>query len=204
MPPSALDSLAAALAGHLPRTASPREGAFPASVALVVRPGASGLELLVIRRAEVVGDPWSGHMAFPGGRRSPRDADRRATAVRETREEVGVDLDAHGTPLGRLDDVEPLSGAPSVVVSAFVFAVPRGTETRPNHEVDAALWIPLRELTAPGAATEYLHTLTGGRSLRFPALAYREHVIWGLTHRILAQFLEYARTIPGHQEASGE
>lgn len=199
-----VEALRSALARHVPRTASAAPGTRPASVALVVRPGDTGLELLVIRRAEAPGDPWSGHMAFPGGRHSPGDADREATAVRETREEVGVDLATGGSRLGRLDDVKPGSGAPPVLVSAFVFAVPSYTAVRINFEVAAAFWIPLRELTAPGAATEYLYTLRGEPSLRFPALAYGEHRIWGLTHRILAQFLEYIRTLPGHQEARSE
>lgn len=49
-------------------------------------------EILFIKRAGRVGDRWSGHVAFPGGRRDPPDVDDRATAIRETREEVGLDL----------------------------------------------------------------------------------------------------------------
>lgn len=165
-----------------------------ASVALVVRPDPSGLELLLIRRATVAGDPWSGHMALPGGRRSPHDADGLETAMRETHEEVGIDLRRSGSVLGRIDDVQPGSGAPRIVVSPYVFAVPPGTGTRVNHEVDLAVWVPLERLAEPGAATHYLHALASGESLRFPAIGYQEHVIWGLTYRIVSQFLAIART----------
>ena len=167
-------------------------GTPQASVALLVRPDASDLELLLIRRAVAPGDPWSGHMALPGGRRAPTDDDELDTAIRETGEEVGIDLRHAGTPLGRLDPVFPRGAAPPIVVSPFVFSVPAGAGTVANHEVDVAVWIPLRELVRPGAATEYLHALGSGEHLRFPALGYREYVIWGLTHRILTQFLELA------------
>lgn len=191
--------LAHALAAHAPRLArepADVEAHGPlrrASVALVVRPTPSGLEVLLIRRAEAEGDPWAGHMALPGGRRDPADRDETDTAVRETREEVGIDLARDGILLGRLDDVAPRSGAPPISVAALVFVVPGDTSIRLNHEVDQALWIPLRELLAPHAATEYLHALESGERYRFPALGYRDYVIWGLTHRILSQFIEIVR-----------
>jgi 8-oxo-dGTP pyrophosphatase MutT (NUDIX family) len=147
----------------------------------------------MIRRAVAADDPWSGHMALPGGRRSPDDRDGMETAMREAWEEVGLDLRDGGSRLGRLDDVQPGSGAPRIVVSPYVFAVPAGAATEPNHEVALAIWVPLRRLAEPGAATHYLHALASGESLRFPAIGYQEHVIWGLTYRILSQFLEIAR-----------
>lgn len=200
-----LQAIAEALADFKPRLSpwtapqGPREardGDPPAiaSVALVVRPEPTDLEILVIRRAAFAGDPWSGHMALPGGRRDPIDADGLETAWRETREEVGIDLRESGTPLGRLDDVRPGPGAPRIVVSSYVFAVPPGTLTEPNHEVDLAVWAPLGHLAGPDAATHYLHALASGEALHFPAIGYREHVIWGLTYRILSQFLQLART----------
>jgi 8-oxo-dGTP pyrophosphatase MutT (NUDIX family) len=161
-------------------------------VALVVRPRGEELDLLLIRRATREGDPWSGHMALPGGRSGPADADARSTAERETWEEVGIDLRGSGTLLGRLDDVEPRSGAPSIVVSAFVFGVAAGTEPVWNHEVDVAVWVSIDQLAAPGAATEYLHPHPDGTERRFPAIAIQEHVIWGITYRIVTQFLHLA------------
>ncbi|HET8656047.1 MAG TPA: CoA pyrophosphatase [Longimicrobiaceae bacterium] len=158
-------------------------------MALVVRPQPHDLELLFIRRAVSPGDPWSGHMALPGGRRAPSDADGRATAQRETLEEVGIDLATSGEYLGRLDDLQPRSGAPAIVVSPYVFAVAPAASTRPNHEVEFAVWVALGELTAPHAAAEHLQALASGESLRFPAIAHGGQLIWGLTYRIVIQFL---------------
>ena len=175
------------------RRAEAAPGTPRASVALVLRPAAADLELLLIKRAERAGDPWSGHMALPGGRSDPGDADAAATAVRETLEEVGIDLAAGGVALGSLDDLVPRSGAPRIVVAPFVFGAPAGTVATPNHEVDAAIWIPLRELAHPDAATEFLlDTVTGGDPRRFPAIGTRGYVIWGMTHRILDDFLALA------------
>lgn len=184
------------IAGNPPRPGPAPEGSARASVALVVRPGAEDLEVLLIRRAEYGGDPWSGHMALPGGRRSPADRDGLATAVRETHEEVGIDLAAEGLYLGALDEVHPREGAPRISIAPYAYAVPAGTTTTINHEVDVALWIPVGRMAEPGAATEYLHALSSGESLRFPAIGFQEYVIWGLTHRILTRFLEIALHTP--------
>src|SRR4029450_1300778 len=75
-----------------------------AAVAVVLRPGAAdSAELLLIERARKAGDPWSGHMALPGGRHDPEDVELRSTAERETLEEVGIDLRG-GELLGQLED----------------------------------------------------------------------------------------------------
>ena len=185
----------AALADALARPARdepPPDPALPrAAVALVLRPGSAGPELLLIRRAEREGDPWSGHMALPGGREQPEDAGPAATAARETREEVGIDLEAHGRLLGPLPPVWPQSSrAPRILVRPFVFWAPGETATVPNHEVDEAVWVPVAELREPGAVTEHLLEIEGMGPLRFPAFGTRGYVIWGLTHRILTTFLE--------------
>ena len=78
-----------------------------AAVAALLAESPNGVELLLIRRAERASDPWSGHMALPGGHLDPSDADLRATAVRETREELGIDLERDAQFLGRLQDFQP-------------------------------------------------------------------------------------------------
>ena len=183
-------ALEAALASRPPFRAPPGAGAR-AAVALLLRVEAGAVELLLIRRAEREGDPWSGHMALPGGRWQPGDADLAATAERETREEVGIDAARHGRRLGELDELAPRSARiPSIVVSPFVYHLSGSTEPRPNHEVQEALWVRVDELLHPDAATEYLHDLADGNTLAFPAFDARGQVVWGMTHRILAGFLE--------------
>ncbi len=183
-------ALARALALRPAQTRQAEGGVARAAVAVLLREARGELELLLIRRAERAGDPWSGHMALPGGREQADDAGPEHTAARETREEVGIDVDAGGRLVGALEPVGPLSsGAPRILVRPFVFAVPGGVRAEPNHEVSAAVWIPVEELLAPGAVTEHLMEMGGAEPLRFPALDARGHVVWGLTHRILGDFL---------------
>ena len=195
---STIDALADALAARA-FTEPAGDHALPrAAVAILLRPGPDGLELLLIRRAEREGDPWSGHVALPGGREQASDAGPAATAARETHEEVGIDAARMGRLLGAVDPVWPQSArAPSIVVRPFAFAVPPATEAVPHAaEVDAAVCIPLRELMEPGAVTEYLLEMEGIEPMRFPAFGARGYVVWGLTHRILTTFLEiYARVV---------
>lgn len=172
---------------------APRDpGTREAAVALLLRPR-SELELLLIKRAEHELDPWSGHMALPGGRREGHDPDLLGTALREAQEEIGVAVprEAH---LGTLDEVGPRTPRlPPIVIAPFVFVVPPDASASPDPaEVEAALWVPLRALFDEAAADELILELEGGR-LTFPAIRYQQHIIWGLTHRILEQFLALAR-----------
>lgn len=175
-----------------PAAAAPREpGMFEAAVAIVLRPRDT-LELLLIKRAEHDGDPWSGHMALPGGRRDPGDGDLLDTALRETCEETGLCLDA-GARMGVLDEVTPASRRlPPLVIAPFVIAArPEATAHADPSEVEAAIWVPLPALADDAAAGELILQLEGGPR-RFPTYNYGEYVIWGLTHRILRQFLQLA------------
>lgn len=165
-------------------------GQREAAVAVLVRPRET-LEVLLIRRAELHGDPWSGHVALPGGRRSAGDRDLLATACREAHEEVGIPVESVGTFVGALDEVAPVSvRLPPVVVAPFVLTVPPGTSATPDpREVQAAFWVPVEALRDRSAASEILIDGDAG-PLSFPSVTYEDHVIWGLTFSILQQFLE--------------
>src|SRR6266581_316587 len=102
-----LDTITERLRSHHPTLVEGTEFAR-AAVAVVLREGAEGAELIVIHRSHRRGDPWSGHMALPGGRQDAADRDLVATVTRETREEVGVDLERHGELLGNLDDLRAI------------------------------------------------------------------------------------------------
>jgi len=165
-----------------------------AAVALVVRPREE-LELLLIRRATRDGDPWSGHVAFPGGRRSARDADLVVTALREAEEETGIAVGAVGELLGPLDEVEPGSRRlPPLVIAPHVVAVPASIEPVPSlAEVEHLRWAPLPALRERSAAST-IRIGTGDAAREFPALSFEYYTIWGLTYRILQQFLEVAES----------
>ena len=176
-----------ALAGHQPQLAA-AAGARPAAVSLVLVDGPAGAEILLIKRAERAGDPWSGQIAFPGGRQDPEDRDLLATAVRETREETGVEL-AAAERLGVLDDLVPRSVTlPLVIVRPFVFALPRRPVLTTNAEVQRAFWVALARLSEPAVQSQLTITLKDGVRT-FPAYRLGEDIIWGMTERILTPFV---------------
>jgi 8-oxo-dGTP pyrophosphatase MutT (NUDIX family) len=165
-----------------------------AAVALVLRTGATGaLELLLIKRAEYAGDPWSGHVALPGGRQEPQDESLAATAVRETLEETAIDLARDGELIGTLDEIYPRTPVlPPIVVRPYVFAVVPDVEVVPSDEVAAAFWVPVAGLCDPATTVEAV-VVVRGEERRVPSFTHGEHVIWGLTERILRQFVGLLR-----------
>ena len=185
LPPS-LARLADRLARHRPIEAAEPDRRW-AAVALILAPEPDSL--LLIRRAERAGDPWSGQMGLPGGRRGPEDADLAATAVRESAEEVGIDLTgAHR--LGSLGDVVPRTPVlPPIAVRPFVFALSRRAEVRLNAEVASAHWIELERLGQAEARQRTTVTVRG-ELLQVPAYMIEGMVVWGMTERILASFFE--------------
>jgi 8-oxo-dGTP pyrophosphatase MutT (NUDIX family) len=171
-----------------------------AGVAAILRPGVDDLELLFIRRAEHDADPWSGHLAFPGGRIDPGDADARIAAERETEEEVGLDLvAANGAHyLGRLSDV--MGHAESICVAAHVYAIEGDPSLRPNYEVREAFWSPLAHLTDPDrqAVREFRYQDVA-RPLPTIRLLEDEAapVLWGITYKIVDDLMStIERPIP--------
>jgi 8-oxo-dGTP pyrophosphatase MutT (NUDIX family) len=176
--------LRAALAARPPERL-PDEAAQRAAVALILREGPAGLELLFVRRAEHPEDPWSGQMAFPGGRREESDGDLRTTAQRETAEEIGLDLAAGGELLGALDEIRAMARMRpmDLVISPYVFRLGAGAELHLSDEVVSAHWLPLDALLGEGHRSwlDYRH---GAEEHRFPCLRVEDLVIWGLTYRM--------------------
>lgn len=183
---SALSDLALALRGRTPRTVvDPTRS--EAAVAVILVPGEE--QLLLIRRAEHSRDPWSGQMGLPGGRRDPGDANLLATAIRETREEVGLDLSA-AELLGALDDQAPTTPLlPPIIVRPHVFLL----DTLParlvlSGEVQYVRWATLGQLRQPDVYRPYSFEHQGVRITR-PGYHLGGDVVWGMTERILTPLL---------------
>jgi 8-oxo-dGTP pyrophosphatase MutT (NUDIX family) len=172
-----------------------------AAIALVLRPGAGAAdadpELLMIKRAEAAGDPWSGHVACPGGRMDPGDHDLAQTAIRETWEETGVDLARDGRILGALDDISPRTPSlPPIIVRPFVAVVKPELEIVQSSEVAEAFWVPLAALRERAAWGTAMVAVRGYGERQVTAFRHGSYTVWGLTERVLRQFLEYLDGAP--------
>lgn len=161
-----------------------------AAVTLLLAPAPEAshvVEALFVVRAAVEGDPWSGHVALPGGREEATDADLLDTARRELREETEIELprDAY---VGRLDDLHPRSAhLPSIAVSSFVARVDERPDLQENYELAGHVWIPLAELAAPGRRSRLERPEPVPRV--FETIEYAGVIIWGLTLAIVDDFL---------------
>lgn len=185
------DDITELLAGQIPEETSDK--AVTASVAMVFRKGVEELELLLIQRSIDEKDPWSGNLAFPGGRVKQQEAPRQA-AERETLEEIGLSLEK-ACFLGRLPDING-SHLP-VSVSCFIYGLPE--EPHPlelNCEVHDAFWIGIDELAVP--ERHITSTVTfGGESYEMPAIYIPRPdtpVLWGLTYKLVMRFLNTLRS----------
>jgi 8-oxo-dGTP pyrophosphatase MutT (NUDIX family) len=203
--PFTLEQIRQALTRHSPTLAEREPGIAEAAVALVLAGVGNDLALCAIRRAEHPHDPWSGHMALPGGRADPADPHSRAVAERETWEEVGLVLD-EASWLGQMSEVLVRIGGGDrrMILSSFVFYL--GAELPAftlSDEVAEAYWIPLAHLWDPRNAN-HLEWERNGNRLLYPAIRFGEHAIWGITFRVLTLFsdildapLPHLEEIPG-------
>ncbi len=197
---SVIERIAEELTRRTPRRAEHGSYDVQAAVTLMLRPRGEGLEFLAIKRAESERDPWSGHIALPGGRRDPADENLWLTAVRETQEEVGVNLVRAGRLLGQLDDVWPRTRRiPAIAITPFVVAVESETHARTNSEVEYAVWVPLEVVLDEGLRGTLKLDAVPDRE--FPTIEYGGHVIWGLTLGILRQ-LEDVLNLVGYPDRS--
>jgi 8-oxo-dGTP pyrophosphatase MutT (NUDIX family) len=166
-----------------------------AAVAIVVRDGTDGPQVLLIRRAEHPADAWSGHMAFPGGRQDPQDENLIATAIRETFEEVGLDLGQAGRLLGQLAPVPAVArGRPvAMTIVPFIFELVADAELLYSDEVVEAVWVPLDPLLQGQLRTTFAVDRDGGERVELPAHNVGGRIVWGLTYRMLDSLFELLR-----------
>lgn len=158
-----------------------------AAVAMVLAEAPGGAEVLFIVRAPHDDDPWSGNIAFPGGRVAPADVGPRRTAERETFEELALNL-ADCDYLGRLDDLYGLSLP--ILVSCFVYAVTQRPRLTPNHEIAKTFWSPLGELSDQARHRHETFAWRGAATSQPVAelLPPGEPLLWGITYRLLDGF----------------
>ena len=166
----------------------PLGGPRTAAIALILLERDCSLEVLLIERATRDGDPWSGHMALPGGHAEPADQSLAATAERETLEEVGLDLQQSAERLGHLSDCAPIRGVP-IAVRPFVYLVRAMPALSLSAEVTQALWVPIAPLQRGERRTTYT-LFRGGQKLQFPAWDIEGRIVWGLTYRVLGEFFQ--------------
>ena len=184
--PGPLDELAARLQVHQPRRLPGRQWVARCGVVLLIAEqgmaGDAAPALLMMRRAERAGDPWSGHVSFPGGRGDPRDPSTRATALRELQEETGLAPDASFVPLGRLSDLltrEHGRNRP-MVITPYVYHLPHAVALPPSLEAASLWWEPLSNLVDAGLRTTITWRLAG-LPLRVPAVNVSGARLWGLS-----------------------
>lgn len=164
-----------------------------AAVAVVLSELENELSVLLVRRSEREGDPWSGHMALPGGLAQSSDADLAQTARRETLEEVGIDL-LRAELLGGLDDIAPMRSS-ELAVRPFVFWLNEAAPVELSREIAEALWVPLAHFAEPTLRSSHEVELHGVR-LSVPAYVLGQRVVWGMTLRLLDDFV--GRLKAGH------
>jgi len=188
---SLLQLIETRLADHSPARRLLRRLMKRSAVAMILQVRVGELHILMIKRAEREGDPWSGHMAFPGGRMDKTDAHGYAVAVRETEEEVGLSLSPEDQCIGRLTDLNarPHRGTFGMAVSPFVFRLEREVQFTPNHEVAEVVWVPL-EFLLDTDNREQMVWKYKGVEIPMPCYMYEDRRIWGLSLMMLDELLD--------------
>ena len=157
---------------------------------MILRECAGQTDILMIKRADLDGDPWSGHMAFPGGRMEAHDRHGLDVARRETEEEIGLGLGDTEPCIGRLSEImtHPQLKRRPMVVSPYVFRLDRKVEFTLNYEVAEVIWVPLGFLLEKGNR-ERMHWRRGNVDIPLPCYMYQGRRIWGLSLMMLDELL---------------
>lgn len=189
-----LAPIISALAHHQARRNRWRKRCARAAVAVVLRESDQGAQALLVERAHRPGDPWSGDMAFPGGRVDAADElSASRAACRETAEEIGLAL-SRADGIGRLSDQLSLDHRRRglMIISPFVYRWPPQARLQTNHEIADCEWVSLAWL-AEAAHRQRLDWRIGPLTLAMPSytLGGQRH-LWGLTLRMLDELIGLA------------
>ena len=177
------------LAAHVPRPLDSDSGWRRAAVALVMRESNRGPEVLMVLRANRPGDPWAGHMGFPGGRVEAGDADDERAAVRETWEEIGVRLDGCAQRIGTLSEIQARSrsGLLPLKIQPFVYEVLSPIHPQPSAEVVESVWMPLRFFRDRRNRMVMRHP--ANPELELPCYILTNRTVWGLSLAMLDELV---------------
>lgn len=187
-----ISAIATKLKNYRPEIIDSITAPIRAGVGIIIRSGSSGAELLFIKRAEHPADPWSGHIAFPGGRfDQTQDQNIADTVLREVSEEINVSLQQSCRYLGRTDDIRAVGRGKllPMAISVLVYETNQELEPRLNAEVVCVFWVPLAELIADYNVTLKTYTFEGNQ-YELPAIKYNGQIIWGLTLRMLLNLFD--------------
>ena len=154
-----------------------------AAVALILREQSNQIELLLIERAIFLGDPWSGQLAFPGGRIRTEDKNLFATVIRETLEETGITLN-DTMFIGRLDD--EFGSLVPVHVACFVFSIRTTQKIKLNNEIKNFFWCSLDQISNPNL--QRIHMTESGPMPAISVVDSEYPLLWGLTYRFVGHF----------------
>jgi len=152
-----------------------------AAVAILVKPIQNDLEFFLVKRAEVDDDPWSGDMAFPGGKKNLQDESLIDTAVREVLEETNIDL-KEITVIGFMEPVYS-SVRRSLAVQPVVYIFDDYPDVKLNYELTKYLWAPFREIIRGKTHA----TIKGWEG---PVYKVQGETVWGLTFRMLEKIFK--------------
>ncbi|MEZ7972388.1 MAG: CoA pyrophosphatase [Pseudomonadales bacterium] len=185
-----IEQIRRSISGHSPIQYPVHEKMKQAAVSIVLRPGKKDTEALFILRATKDGDPWSGHMAFPGGHYEVSDESLRHTSERETWEEIGLDLTETARYVGQIDPVRanPRGRDLDMIVTPFVYELTApDVSFNLNYEVAEVLWGSLRAMHE-GSSHTMGEFVVAGKTVNYPGYAVDDEIVWGLTYRMIDLF----------------
>ncbi len=189
-----IDAIRARINSYSPKRKKIRKHTRQAAVSVVLKADdqRQHTEALFILRSIKEGDPWSGHMAFPGGHLDEGDESLRHAAERETMEEIGLDLVSTAQFIGEIDAVQanPRGRNLDMVVTPFVYElIEPGVEFSPNYEVAEVLWGSLQDMHSGHSHTTGEFVIAG-QTVSYPGYGVGDEIVWGLTYRMIDQFFE--------------
>lgn len=182
------------ISNHRARKIPGRHRMVRSAVCVLLRQHHGEDEVLLMRRAIREGDPWSGHVSFPGGRMDAADDTALDAAKRELHEEVGYCAES-AEPVGRMSDVVTRrhEAMRPMIVTPYAFRVPADSEFQMNHEATETFWCPISFL-ADQANRDEMEWKLGKKPLEvpitLPCYFYEGRRIWGLTLLMLDELVK--------------